>query len=118
MTRLIQFIIALAIGISLAVTSGAVADEKSMTLADALKVIQSRELVDLTHRFSPLTPVWGGFGQATMSAASDAKTHRPFTIEQDGFRCTIHSPVCPYATHVDPPPHFRSEAMTLYEIPL
>ena len=33
-----------------------------VTLADALKVIQSRQLVDLTHSFSPTTPVWGGFG--------------------------------------------------------
>ena len=40
-----------------------------MSLADAYKVIASKKLVDLTHTFSPTTPVWSGFGQATMSAA-------------------------------------------------
>jgi hypothetical protein len=32
------------------------------TLADAYKIIASRRFVDLTHTFSPLTPVWKGFG--------------------------------------------------------
>jgi hypothetical protein len=44
---------------------------KDLTLADALRVIQSKPMADLTHSFSPVTPVWGGFGQATMSAACD-----------------------------------------------
>jgi kynurenine formamidase len=73
-----------------------------LTLADALEVIQSRELVDLTHRFSPSTPVWSGFGQATMTAACDPKTYRPYTIEQDGFRTTFYSLVGQYGTHVTP----------------
>ena len=47
------------------------------------KIIQGKEFVDLTHSFSPTTPVWSGFGQATMSAACDTKTLRPFTIERD-----------------------------------
>src|SRR5207248_98508 len=76
---------ALAIGFCAALTARA-ADRGSLTLADALQVIQSKELVDLTHRFSPSTPVWGGFGQATMTAACDPKTYRPYTIEKDGFR--------------------------------
>ncbi|HSY47861.1 MAG TPA: cyclase family protein [Thermoanaerobaculia bacterium] len=116
--RSIRFIPILAIGICLAVTPRAVADEKSLTLADALRVIQSRELVDLTHSFGPLTPVWGGFGQATMSAACDPRTHRPFTIEQDGFRTIFYSLVGQYGTHVDPPAHFRADGMTMDEIPL
>lgn len=89
-----------------------------VTLADALKVIQSRQLVDLTHSFSPTTPVWGGFGQATMSAACDPKTHRPYTIEQDGFRTIVYSMVGQYGTHVDPPAHFRSDGLTMDQIPL
>ena len=88
------------------------------TLADALKIIQSKELVDLTHSFGPATPVWSGFGQATMSAACDVKTHRPYTIEQDGFRTTFYSMVGQYGTHVNPPAHFRSDGMTMDEIPL
>jgi len=88
------------------------------TLADALKVIQGKQLVDLTHRFSPTTPVWGGFGQATMSAACDPKTHEPYTIEKDGFRTTFYSMVGQYGTHVDPPAHFRADGLTMDQIPL
>lgn len=94
------------------------AQEKKPSLADALAVIRSRELVDLTHSFSPTTPVWGGFGQATMSAACDPKTHQPYTIEKDGFRTTFYSMVGQYGTHVDPPAHFSANGMTLDEIPL
>ena len=88
------------------------------TLADALRVIRSKQLVDLTHSFSPTTPVWGGFGQATMSAACDPKTHRPYTIAEDGFRTTFYSLVGQYGTHVDPPAHFRSDGLTMDQIPL
>ncbi|PYQ29797.1 MAG: cyclase [Acidobacteria bacterium] len=97
-------------------TNAALAAEP--TLADALRVIRSKQLVDLTHSFSPTTPVWGGFGQATMSAACDPKTHRPFTIEQDGFRTTFYSLVGQYGTHVDPPAHFRGDGLTMDQIPL
>src|SRR5436189_6486654 len=92
-------------------TNAALAAEP--TLADALRVIRSKRRVDLTHSFSPTTPVWGGFGQATMSAACDPKTHRPFTIEQDGFRTTFYSLVGQYGTHVDPPAHFRGDGLTM-----
>src|SRR3954470_18756110 len=88
------------------------------TLADALRIIQGKELVDLTHSFSPSTPVWSGFGQATMSAACDPKTLRPYTIDHDGFRTTFYSLVGQYGTHVDPPAHFRSDGLTMDEIPL
>ena len=92
--------------------------QEKVTLADALKVIQSKQLVDLTHRFSPTTPVWSGFGQATMSAACDPKTHAPYTIEKDGFRTTFYSMVGQYGTHVDPPAHFSNDGMTMDQIPL
>src|SRR5436190_13941755 len=107
--------LALAISLCLAATPGPAAEP---TLADALKVIQGKQFVDLTHSFSPTTPVWSGFGQATMSAASDSKTLRPFTIERDGFRTTFYSMVGQYGTHVDPPAHFRSDGLTMDEIPL
>ena len=106
---------ALAIGLCLATTPSRAAEN---TLADALKIIQGKQFVDLTHSFSPTTPVWGGFGQATMSAACDAKTHRPFTIEQDGFRTIFYSLVGQYGTHVDPPAHFRADGLTMDQIPL
>jgi kynurenine formamidase len=89
-----------------------------VTLADALKTIQGKEMVDLTHTFGVATPVWSGFGQMTMSAASDPKTHRPYTIEKDGFRTVFYSMVGQYGTHVDPPAHFDSDGITMDKIPL
>src|SRR4051794_34771478 len=88
------------------------------TLADALRVIQGKQFVDLTHNFSSTTPVWSGFGQATMSAACDPKTHTPFTIEKDGFRTTFYSMVGQYGTHIDPPAHFSADGTTMDNIPL
>ena len=107
--------IRLLIAFCLAATTASAAEP---TLADALKVIQGKQFVDLTHSFSPTTPVWSGFGQATMSAACDPKTHRPFTIEQDGFRTIVYSLVGQYGTHVDPPAHFRADGLTMDRIPL
>ena len=107
----------LALGLSFASTVCASAD-KPASLADALKTIQSKEFVDLTHSFSPTTPVWSGFGQATMSAASDPKTHLPYTIPTSGFRSIFYSFVGQYGTHVDPPAHFSPDGMTMDQIPL
>ena len=89
-----------------------------MSLADAYKVIASKKLVDLTHAFSPTTPVWSGFGQATMSAASDpVDAHAlhgrdgglPGDILLDGraVRDTCRSPA-----------HFDLNGITMDKIPL
>lgn len=88
------------------------------TLADAYALLASRKRVDLTHAFGPDTPVWRGFGQAAMAAAADPDTHRPYTIEQDGFRTTFYAMVGQYGTHVDPPAHFDPDGMTMDDIPL
>jgi kynurenine formamidase len=88
------------------------------SLAQAYKVISSKRFVDLTHSFSPLTPVWQGFGQATFSSAADPKTGRPYTIAKDGFRTFFYSMVGQYGTHIDPPAHFDPNGKTLDEIPL
>src|SRR5580658_8661315 len=71
------------------------------SLAEAYKIIASKQFVDLTHSFGPLTPVWKGFGPATFSAASDPATGSPYTIEKDGFRVFFYSMVGQYGTHVD-----------------
>jgi len=107
---------ALAAGLGLACAVASAAEAGS--LADALRIIQSKQYVDLTHSFSPTSPVWRGFGQATMSAAADPKTHRPYTIDKDGFRATFYSLVGQYGTHIDPPAHFSSEGLTMDDIPL
>ena len=88
------------------------------SLADAYKIISGKQFVDLTHAFSPLTPVWKGFGPATFSAAADPATGRPYTIEPDEFRSMFYSMVGQYGTHVDPPAHFDPKGRTVDEIPL
>lgn len=88
------------------------------SLAQAYKIISSKRFVDLTHTFSPLTPVWPGFGPATFSSAADPKTGRPYTIPTDGFRTFYYSMVGQYGTHIDPPAHFDPNGMTVDQIPV
>ena len=87
-------------------------------LARAYRIIASKTYVDLTHSFSPETPVWSGFGQAKFTPAFDPKTKRPYTIKEDGFRTTYYDMVGQYGTHVDPPAHFAEDGITMDEIPL
>ena len=87
-------------------------------LARAYRVIASKRFVDLTHSFDPRSPVWSGFGQANMTPAADPKTHRPYTIKEDGFRATLYEFVGQYGTHVDPPAHFDEKGITMDVIPL
>ena len=88
------------------------------TLADAWRIIQGKEFVDLTHAFGPNSPVWSGFGQAAMTAAADPKTHEPYTIPQHGFRTTYYAMVGQYGTHIDPPAHFDEKGITMDKIPV
>ena len=105
---------------SLIITSAALptAPAPDESLSQAYETIASRRFVDLTHSFSPLTPVWKGFGQAAFASAADPKTGHPYTIEEDGFRAFFYSMVGQYGTHVDPPAHFDPHGITMDEIPL
>jgi kynurenine formamidase len=94
------------------------AGSQGNSLAEAYRIIASKQFVDLTHSFGPLTPVWKGFGPATFSAASDPETGRPYTIEKDGFRVFFYSIVGQYGTHIDPPAHFDPGGKTMDQIPL
>ena len=88
------------------------------SLAEALQILQTKQYVDLTHSFSPSTPVWEGFGQATFTRAADPGTGRPYTIDRDGFRSMFYALVGQYGTHVDPPAHFDPDGITMDRIPL
>jgi kynurenine formamidase len=94
------------------------AQAQNDSLALAYKIIASKRFVDLTHSFSPSSPVWQGFGQATFSSAKDPKTGRPYTIAEDGFHAFSYSMVGQYGTHIDPPAHFDPNGMTVDQIPL
>jgi kynurenine formamidase len=87
-------------------------------LTRAYQTIASKRFVDLTHAFSPTTPVWSGFGQARFSPAADPKTQKPYSIKDDGFRTTFYEMVGQYGTHVDPPAHFADSGITMDKIPL
>ena len=43
---------------------------------------------------------------------ADPKTHKPYTIKDDGFRATFYEIVGQYGTHVDPPAHFDEKGIT------
>ena len=111
--------IALALAVSFAAPwSLPVSAGTSTSLSDAYKIIAGKQMVDLSHTFGVNTPVWSGFGQAIISAASDPKTHEPYTIEKHGFRSNFFSIVGQYGTHVDPPAHFAPGGITLDKIPV
>jgi kynurenine formamidase len=104
--------------ITFTISAVAIASAQAQSLADAYRIIASKEFVDLTHSFSPSTPVWKGFGPATFSAATDPATGRPYTIDRDGFRAQFFSMVGQYGTHIDPPAHFDAAGATVDEIPV
>ncbi|MBI3704773.1 MAG: cyclase family protein, partial [Rhizobiales bacterium] len=116
--RLHQSTLRIAIVASMIAMAGAAPAFAQSDLARAYRVIAAKKFVDLTHSFSPDTPVWSGFGQAKFSPASDPKTKKPYTIKDDGFRTTFYEIVGQYGTHVDPPAHFSENGITLDEIPL
>ena len=101
-----------------AIAFGAAPAHAESDLARAYRIIAGKQLVDLTHRFSPDSPVWSGFGQAKFTPAFDPKDKRPYTIKEDGFRTTYYDMVGQYGTHVDPPAHFDENGITMDEIPL
>ncbi|MGP0090150.1 MAG: cyclase family protein [Xanthobacteraceae bacterium] len=109
----LPIIVALCMGVVL--VTAAHADTQ---LERAYKTIAGKRFVDLTHSFSPDTPVWSGFGQAKMTPAADPKTHEPYTIAKDGFHTTFYEMVGQYGTHVDPPAHFAENGITMDKIPL
>jgi kynurenine formamidase len=114
-TSTLSATIFLAAAIAIGMDSGA---DAANDLDRVYRILTTKKFVDLTHSFSPDTPVWSGFGQARMSSAADPKTHEPYTIPKDGFRTTFYEMVGQYGTHVDPPAHFAENGITMDKIPL
>jgi kynurenine formamidase len=114
-TRWLAASLIIAAAAALACMEGARAEPQ---LDRAFKIISGKRFVDLTHSFSPDTPVWSGFGQAKMTPAADPKTREPYTIAKEGFRATFYEMVGQYGTHVDPPAHFAENGITMDQIPL
>ena len=106
------------LAVALLLTAGVASASAKSDLMRAYRIIASKKFVDLTHSFSPTTPVWSGFGQAVFTPAYDPKTKRPYTIKEDGFHTTYYNMVGQYGTHVDPPAHFAENGITMDQIPL
>jgi kynurenine formamidase len=115
--RLIAGIAFSLIGTGFAINAQA-GDAQASQANELLAIVHAGRLVDLTHSFSSGTPVWSGFGQASITPAKDPKTGQPYTIEKDGFRANYFSMVGQYGTHVDPPAHFSANGATVDAIPL
>lgn len=113
-----DYLIALLITMMMGAGGLGAAGAQSGSLAEAYKIIESKQFVDLTHAFSPATPVWKGFGQAAFAAAADPATGQPYTIAHDGFRTTFYAMAGQYGTHIDPQAHFDPQGKTMDELPL
>lgn len=86
------------------------------SLEEARAILSSRRWVDLTHTFSPGSPVWSGFGPASFTETTNRITGKPFTVNSDGFRATTYRLVGQYGTHIDPPAHFSPDGQTLDQL--
>ena len=86
----------------------------SKSLADALAVIKSKKLVDLTHAFEPGIPHWPGF--------PDEKVETLYWYDGGkgtlgkGFFAQQFTHVGQWGTHCDPPAHFVKGKRTIDQI--
>lgn len=88
-----------------------------LSLADAIAVLRSKKLVDLSQSVGPTTPVCAGFQPLQMTAVADPATGEAYTVEKHGFRSNFFALVGQCGTHIDPPAHF-STGITMDRIPL
>jgi kynurenine formamidase len=84
------------------------------SLASALKVIQQKQFVDLTHAFEPGIPHWPGFPN------EERETLYWFDegigTRGHGFFAQRYSLVGQWGTHCDPPVHFAEGGRTIDQI--
>ena len=78
-------------------------------LEQAFQTLQSANVIDLTHSFSPTTPHWKGFTNETVTTL--------YTRETAGFLVQQYCHVGQWGTHIDPPAHFWPNLRTVDQIP-
>jgi len=89
------------------------------------KYFVKAKYVDLTHAFSPVQPVWPGFGNAVFKPARAGKDipgyvkkGDVFTYKQHGFIATAYEiPTDQYGTQLDPPAHWDEYGATISDLP-
>ncbi len=79
-------------------------------ITDALEVLRSGTLIDLTHTVHSEIPRFSAFPKMT--------TETLYTVEKDGFHAERVSMVTQYGTHIDPPKHFIAGGRGIDEIAL
>jgi len=87
---------------------GFAAANPSISLDEALAVMQSHRFVDLTHTFAPGIPHWKG--------APNERVRTLYTVEKDGFRINEYCHIGQWGTHVDAPAHFHEGLTTVDKI--
>jgi kynurenine formamidase len=80
----------------------------SVSLLDALAVMQAHRFVDLTHSFAPGIPHWKG--------APDERRKALYTVGKDGFHIDEYCHVGQWGTHIDPPAHFHEGLRSVDQI--
>lgn len=87
--------------------------------------LQHAIYVDLTHAFSPKSPVWPGFGHADFGASAAGAPMegfvaqgQEFTYLQHGFQAgTYFLKTDQYGTQLDPPAHWNEFGATISDVP-
>jgi kynurenine formamidase len=101
-------------------------DSDSRSMYDVYEEsFKSARYIDLTHPFSPKSPVWAGFGQASVKpsvAGSDMpgfiKVGEEFTYKEHGFVATSYALTTDqYGTQLDPPAHWNEFGATISDLP-
>ncbi len=87
--------------------------------------LKDAKYIDLTHAFSPVQPVWPGFGNAKFKPAVGGKDiegyikkGEEYTYKKHGFIATSYELTTDqYGTQLDPPAHWNELGATISDIP-
>lgn len=89
------------------------------------EALKKAKYIDLTHAFSPTSPVWGGFGPASFGPGKSgvdfgdfSSKDEKFTYDTHGFQVGTYTiPTDQYGTQLDPPAHFNELGATISDVP-
>ena len=89
------------------------------------RYLKGAKYIDLAHAFSPVQPVWPGFGNATFAPAKAGKNiegyvgvGEEFLYGKHGFVASAYVlPTDQYGTQLDPPAHWDERGATISDLP-
>jgi kynurenine formamidase len=107
-----------AIALSATAGSAQAADPAAGLWSVYQQALSKARYIDLTHKLTPVSPVWKGFGPATFRPAVDPSTGRPYTYANEGFEATSYVlSTDQFGTQLDPPAHWAPEYPSIDELP-